>query len=128
MGDALGRACLGAAPGQTAIGDSTTVLLYKVLRAAIDARPGRDEVVIDRESFPTDRYVLEGIAADRGLTVRWIDTAPDAGVASELMAAAIGPAPRSHCSTSWRTDRRSSPTCPPSRRSCTGPGRSPCGT
>lgn len=90
VGDALGRACLGAAPGQTAIGDSTTVLLYKVLRAAIDARPGRTEVVIDRESFPTDRYVLEGIAADRGLTVRWVDTPHDGGVTPELVAAVIG--------------------------------------
>jgi kynureninase len=91
VGDAIGRVCLGAAPGQTAIGDSTTVLLYKVLRAAIDARPARDEVVIDRESFPTDRYVLEGIAADRGLAVRWIDTPHDGGVTVESVAAAIGP-------------------------------------
>ncbi len=91
IGDELARVCLGAAPGQTTIGDSTTVLLYKVLRAAIAARPGRDEVVIDRESFPTDRYVLEGIAADRGLTVRWIDTPLDGGVTPALAAGAVGP-------------------------------------
>lgn len=90
VGDALGRAVLGAAPGQVAIGDSTTVLLYKVLRAAVDARPGRTEVVIDRDSFPTDRYVLEGIAADRGLTVRWIDTPHDGGVTPELLAPVLG--------------------------------------
>ena len=73
IGDDLGRVALGAAPGQTTIGDSTTVLLYKLVRAAVDARPERSELVIDRDNFPTDRYVLEGIAAERGLTVRWID-------------------------------------------------------
>ena len=40
LGDRLGGACLGAAPGQVAIGDSTTVLLYKLMRAAVAARPG----------------------------------------------------------------------------------------
>ena len=89
VGDELGRICLGAAHGQVVIGDSTTVLLYKAIRAAIDARPGRDEVVIDRDSFPTDRYVLEGIAADRGLTVRWIETDASAGVTPDLLAAAL---------------------------------------
>jgi len=74
IGDDLGRVALGAAAGQTTIGDSTTVLLYKLVRAAVDARPGRTELVIDRDNFPTDRYVLEGIAAERGLTLRWIET------------------------------------------------------
>jgi kynureninase len=73
IGDELGRAALGAASGQTVIGDSTTVLLYKVIRAGIGLRPGRDELVIDRDDFPTDRYLVETIAADRGMTVRWID-------------------------------------------------------
>ena len=73
IGDELGRAALGAASGQTVIGDSTTVLLYKEIRAGIGLRPGRDELVIDRDDFPTDRYLVETIAADRGMTVRWID-------------------------------------------------------
>ena len=72
IGDDLGRVVLGAAPGQVVIGDSTTVLLYKLIRAAVDARPGRTEIIIDRDNFPTDRYVVEGIAAERGLTVVWI--------------------------------------------------------
>lgn len=91
VGDELGRVALGAAPGQVAIGDSTTVLLYKTIRAALDARPDRTEIVIDRENFPTDRYLVEGIASDRGLTVRWVDTDLAAGVTPELVAAAIGP-------------------------------------
>jgi kynureninase len=74
LGDELGRVALGAAPGQTTIGDSTTVLLYKQIRAAMALRPGRDELVVHRDDFPTDRYVLEGIAAETGATLRWIDT------------------------------------------------------
>jgi kynureninase len=73
IGDELGRVTLGAAPGQTVIGDSTTVLLYKVIRAALELRPGCDEIVIDRDDFPTDRYLVESIAAERDVTVRWIE-------------------------------------------------------
>ncbi len=91
IGDELGRVALGAASGQVAIGDSTTVLLYKLVRAALDARPGRTEIVIDRDNFPTDRYVVEGIAADRGLTIRWIDTDPSGGVTTDLAAMRVGP-------------------------------------
>jgi len=90
-GDELGRVALGAESGQVAIGDSTTVLIYKLVRAALDARPGRTEIVIDRDNFPTDRYVVEGIAADRGLRVRWIETDAAAGVTPDLVAAAVGP-------------------------------------
>jgi len=90
IGDELGRVTLGAAHGQVAIGDSTTVLLYKLVRAALDARPGRSEIVIDRDNFPTDRYVVEGIAADRGMTVRWVTTDPAGGVTAELAASVIG--------------------------------------
>jgi kynureninase len=88
IGDEIGRVVLGAAAGQTTIGDSTTVLLYKLIRAAVDARPGRTEIVIDRDNFPTDRYLVEGIAVERGLTVRWID-ASDA-VRPEHVVAAVG--------------------------------------
>ncbi|WP_183092556.1 kynureninase [Nocardioides stalactiti] len=79
LGDLIARVCLGAAPGQTVVADSTTVLLYKLVRAAVDGRAadGRCEVVVDTDNFPTDRYVVEGIAAERGLTLRWIT--PDAG-------------------------------------------------
>jgi kynureninase len=80
MGDRLGGCVLGAAPGQTTIADSTTVLLYKLARGALGLRPGRDEIVLDTDNFPTDRYVMEGIAADRGLTLRWVEVDPRAGV------------------------------------------------
>jgi kynureninase len=90
-GDMIASAALGAAPGQTVVGDSTTVMLYKLARAAVDAQTGRNEIVLDTDNFPTDRYVLEGIAAERGLTLRWIDTDPESGIHPEQVAEAVGP-------------------------------------
>ena len=74
LGDQIG-ALLGAGPGQVAVADSTTVCFYKAASAALDARPGRLEIVTDRGNFPTDRYVLESLAAARGLRVRWLEPA-----------------------------------------------------
>jgi kynureninase len=90
LGDRLGRVALGAAAGQTVIADSTTVLIYKLTRAAIALRPGRTQIVLDTDNFPTDRYVLEGIAAERGLDLVWIETDPVAGIHAEQVAAAVG--------------------------------------
>lgn len=94
-GDLVGSAALGAAPGQTVVADSTTVLLYKVLRALADHQvavdPRRTELVLDTDNFPTDRYVAEGIAAERGLTLRWIDVDPAEGVTLEQVGEAVGP-------------------------------------
>ena len=93
IGDRIGSAVLGAASGQTVIGDSTTVLLYKLARAAVDAPRSssrRTEIVLDTDNFPTDRYVLEGIAAERGLTLRWIEADPSSGVAPGQVAAVVG--------------------------------------
>ncbi len=55
-------------------------MLYKLARAALDARPGRAEIIADSENFPTDRYVLDAIAREAGRTIRWIDPDPAAGV------------------------------------------------
>ncbi|WP_309070404.1 aminotransferase class V-fold PLP-dependent enzyme [Arthrobacter sp.] len=91
VGDRIGRIALGAAPGQCVVADSTSVLLYKVIRAACAARPDRTEIVIERDNFPTDRFIVEAIAADRGLTVRWVEVAPDAGPTLEGVSKALGP-------------------------------------
>jgi kynureninase len=85
IGDLIATSCLGAAPGQTIVADSTTVCLYKLISAALDARPDRDEIVTDRHNFPTDRYVVEGIARSRGLTVRWLDEEPEPAAIEELV-------------------------------------------
>jgi kynureninase len=89
VGDRLAAAALGAAAGQVAVGDSTTVCLYKLVSAALDARPGRTEIVTDVDNFPTDRYVLEGLAAARGLTIRWLQFERDGGPTAATVADAI---------------------------------------
>lgn len=90
LGDLAGRVVLGAGPGQTVIADSTTVLLYKLVRAAVRARPGRREIVADTENFPTDRYVVEGVAQECGMQVRWIAPDPAAGVRPADVEAVLG--------------------------------------
>ncbi|WP_375400555.1 kynureninase [uncultured Amnibacterium sp.] len=89
VGDEIGRVALGAAPGQTVVGDSTTVLLYKLVRAAIAARPDRTDIVLDAENFPTDRFVLEGVAAETGRTLRWLEVDPDAGPTADALTAVL---------------------------------------
>jgi len=95
IGDRIGRAVIEAKAGQTVIGDSTTVLLYKLARAAVDAQlardPGRREIVVDSDNFPTDRYVLDGIARERGLRLRWIEVDTSSGVTPEHLAEVVGP-------------------------------------
>lgn len=90
VGDEIAAAALGAAPGQTVVADSTTVLLYKLARAGIGARPGRDEIVLDTDNFPTDRYVLEGISRELGMTLRWVETDPEAGITTDQVRQVVG--------------------------------------
>jgi kynureninase len=78
VGDLLAEHVLGARAGEVLVGDSTTVNLYKLCAAALDLQTG--PLIIERGSFPTDRYVLEGLAAQRGLELRLVD---DVGSALE---------------------------------------------
>ena len=63
---------VGAHPGEVVVCDSTTVNLYKIVSAAIDARRPR-ALVTSPDNFPTDRYVLEGLAQQRSLPLRLDD-------------------------------------------------------
>jgi kynureninase len=86
VGDLLGTQFLGAAAGQVLVCDSTTINLYKLAAAALDARPGRRTIVTDAGNFPTDRYVLEGLASARGLRLEYVDVDPLAGCSASDLA------------------------------------------
>ena len=68
VGDRLAP-LIGAGRGEVIVHDSTTVNLFQLVDAACALRPDRGVVSIDPADFPTDRYVVEGIAAARGLQV-----------------------------------------------------------
>ncbi len=87
-GDLVGE-LTGAAPGQILVTDNTTVNLYKLASAALDARPGRPVIVTDQDNFPSDRYVLEGIAAQRGAELRMLATDLNEGLAPDAVRAAV---------------------------------------
>lgn len=89
LGDRIGSLTLGAAAGQTVVADSTSVLIYKLMRAGATADPSRTELVIEAGNFPTDRFMAEGVAAETGMTVRWIEPDPVLGVQIADVVAAI---------------------------------------
>jgi kynureninase len=89
VGNLLAEGVLGARPGEVLVGDSTTVDLYKLLVAAADARPGRDVLVCSADDFPTDRYVVAGVAQARGMTVREVPADVDEGLDPAVLAAAL---------------------------------------
>jgi kynureninase len=70
VGDVLAP-LLGARPGEVLVADSTTVNLYKLAHAALDVREGA--IVAPAGDFPTDRYVLQGLAAQWGRELRLVD-------------------------------------------------------
>lgn len=80
LGDRIADVVLGAAPGQCVVGDSTSVMLYKLIHGYLTTRPDRTSIIIERGNFPTDRFLVESIAHDLGRTVRYVD-APDASAA-----------------------------------------------
>ena len=93
VGDVLATEILGARAGEVIVSDSTTVNFYKLARAALAARPGRRIVVTDRANFPTDRYVLEGLAgagvADGPVAIAWLDADPVEGPQADEIAAIL---------------------------------------
>ena len=72
-GDLLGEAALGAGPGQILVCDTTSVNFYQLCLAAVHARPGRKKIITDAANFPTDRYILDGIAKQFGLKLVLIE-------------------------------------------------------
>lgn len=73
VGDLIGRSALGAAAGQVLACDTTSVNFYQLASAAIKARPNRKTIIIDAANFPTDRYIMQGLAKQYGLNLVVID-------------------------------------------------------
>jgi kynureninase len=69
VGDLLAP-LIGALPGEVVVHDSTTVNLYQLVHGACALRPDRTVLAIDEHDFPSDRYVVDGIAQATGRTVR----------------------------------------------------------
>lgn len=72
VGDKLAR-LVGAAPGEVLAGDSTSVNLFKMLALGLALRPGRRVVVTQRDNFPTDVYIAEGLCELAGATLRTVE-------------------------------------------------------
>ena len=69
VGDRMGL-IIGSRPGEVAAHDNTTLNIFQGVHMALGLRPDRKVVVVAADEFPTDRYVVEGIAHDLGLSVR----------------------------------------------------------
>lgn len=69
VGDRMG-AIIGSRPGEVAVHDNTTLNIFQAVHMALGLRPDRKVVSVSPDDFPSDRYVVEGIAHDLGLEVR----------------------------------------------------------
>jgi kynureninase len=65
IGAKIGR-LIGAGEGETIVADSTSINLFKVLSAALALNPQRRVILSERENFPTDLYVAEGLIRQLG--------------------------------------------------------------
>jgi kynureninase len=77
VGDKIAR-LVGAGAGELVAVDSTSVNLFKVLSVALNfARtdaPGRNVILSERHNFPTDLYIAESLARERGLVLQLVDS------------------------------------------------------
>ena len=73
VGNLIGRSTLGAGEGQVLACDTTSVNFFQLVGAALAARPGRKTIITDAANFPTDRYILQGLANRFGLNLITID-------------------------------------------------------
>ena len=88
VGDELAVGALGARPGEVIVSDSTSVNLYKLATAALEAADGT-AIVTDRENFSSDRYILDGVAQAAGGELRLIDSDPVEGPQPQDIARAL---------------------------------------
>ena len=72
-GNLLGENVLGTKKGEVLVCDTTSVNFYQLCSAVIKLNPDRKTIITDAANFPTDRYILEGIADTFGLKLVIID-------------------------------------------------------
>jgi kynureninase len=77
VGAKIGK-LIGAGEGETIAGDSTSVNLFKVLAAALALSPERRVILSERDNFPTDLYIAEGLIRHLGQGHELRLAAPDA--------------------------------------------------
>lgn len=65
IGEKIAR-LIGAQADEVIIADSTSVNFYKLVMAALAARPARNQIVSETINFPSDSYILQGIVRQRG--------------------------------------------------------------
>ncbi len=73
-GDQLASTCLGTGPGQTLVIDTTSVNFYQLANAVVAAHPDRKRIIVDSANFPTDRYIIQGIAQQWNRELVTLDT------------------------------------------------------
>lgn len=92
LGDLLAP-LIGAAPGEVAVTDTTSVNLFKVLAAALGMQTDtrRRVIVSERANFPSDLYIAEGLAhwLDRGHQLRLVDSAEELAQAIDATTAVV---------------------------------------
>jgi kynureninase len=81
---------IGAKSGEVVVGDSTSVNLFKCLAAALTMRPDRRVIVTEAENFPTDNYIVQGIAEMLGgYDIRYVEAGTDPRGAIDATVAAV---------------------------------------
>jgi kynureninase len=66
---------IGAQAGEVIVTDTTSTNLFKLIAAALDARPGRPVILSEAGNFPTDLYMAQGVAAMRRARLRTVAAA-----------------------------------------------------
>ncbi len=86
IGDTLAP-LIGAGPGEVLLSDQTSINLYKLAGAALTKE--RPDIVTDDSNFPSDLYVLGGVAAAAGGRLRVVAVEETSGIQADDVASEI---------------------------------------
>lgn len=76
IGDKIAR-LIGADAGEVVAADSTSVNIFKALTAALSLQPGRRVLLTEQTNFPTDAYMIQGLAGFAGSGAEYLAVEPD---------------------------------------------------